>query len=61
MPRHPFIKASFPDPDLTPRKIAKRLTLHVKAAAPPCRHQGRPINVKSAKPTTSYDRHTRAR
>ena len=29
MPRHPFIKASFPDPDLTPRKIAKRLMLRL--------------------------------
>ena len=29
MPRQPFIKASFPDPALTPRKIAKRLMLRL--------------------------------
>lgn len=29
MPRHPFIKATFPDPDLTPHKISKRLMLHL--------------------------------
>lgn len=29
MLRHPFIKATFPDPELTPRKISKRLMLHL--------------------------------